>query len=110
MLSLSILLPATALTRYDDHGEPLLRTSERLLVAMRRLGWVTRSEINEALGLEYDADDRVQLDAVTTAIRDVVASGKMLRRVANGRREYRIDTAAFGTQRPRGRGGRKRSI
>lgn len=110
MLSLSILLPATALTRYDSDGEPHLRMGERLLVAMRRLGWVTRSEINEALGLEYDADDRAQLDMLTTAIRDVVASGKVQRRVVDGRRQYRLDAAAFGMMRPRGRGGRKRKV
>lgn len=108
MISLAAILPAVALTRYDDDGEPQLRAGERVLVALRRLGWVTRRELNEALGLGYDADDRAALDAVTIGLRDGVRAKKIDRRDAGGVREYRINAAAFATKRA-GRGGRKRA-
>lgn len=106
MVSIAALLPATALTRYDDDGEPELRAGERVLMVLRRLGWVTRAEINEALGLVFEWHDdaaRGALDAVTIGIRDGVRSGKIERRVINRERRYRLNVAAFATGRPCGR-------
>ena len=112
MLSLPILLPASALTRYDSDGEPHMRMGERLLVVLRRMDWATRSEINEALELDDDTEGTSQAyerSLVSAALANAVVAGKVRVRVVARTRQYRLVEAAFAAQRPRGRGGRRRA-
>lgn len=88
MLSLSILLPAAALTRYDDHGEPSYTPQERVLIALRRMGWASKPEINDALGIIRDEN-------ITQALVRLVRSGKVERRGRRAHYEYRIHEPAF---------------
>ena len=91
MLSLSDVLPASALTRYDDHGEPAYTTYERLLIAMRRMAWSTRDEIFDAMEAHETEDRRLLRCAIAWFVRD----GKIESRGVGYSREFRLCAAAF---------------
>lgn len=50
------LVSQEALRRYDDDGDPVYTTGERLLLTMRWFDWCTAEQITEALGLDEPAE------------------------------------------------------
>ena len=49
MLTLASILPPQAFTRYDSSDKPYFLASERILVALRTLGWAAYSDAFAAL-------------------------------------------------------------
>ncbi len=85
MIPLRSLISPVALTRYDEHGEPLYTRPERVLLSLRRHGWVT------AIALYDDIDatlDERQL--YSAALATLVKKGRVEVRVDHGLREYRL--------------------
>ena len=88
MIDLATLLPSTALTRYDDHGEPSYTVGERVLMALRNLGESTTFELTEALS-------GIERSAVSSSLQHYLRVGKVRLRVVQRTRLYALVAEAF---------------
>ena len=69
------LLSAEALKRYDDNGDPVYSTYERVLLALRWFGWASAERVYEAL--EIDAAPVEQRQLYSKAIQYWVKRGRV---------------------------------
>lgn len=89
MIPISELISVEALRRYDDDGEPVYTTRERLLLALRWFGWVSSADLSDALdigeGVYLPMRQRYQ-----TALQGLLADGLVMQRGERGAHEYRL--------------------
>jgi hypothetical protein len=88
VIAIRELVSAEALRRYDDSGEPLYTTTERVLLTLRWFDWATAATLRTALGLD-DADE-VDKARYTRALHDLVKQGRVEKRGILGWHEYRL--------------------
>lgn len=95
MLRQSQLVSAAALSRYDDSGDPVYTTAERIVLALRWFGWISADGLRDALEIA-DADD-VEKKRYVQSIARLVKRGVVEERGATlgkrgrGEREYRLN-------------------
>jgi hypothetical protein len=82
------LVGAEALRRYDDNGDPVYTTYERVLLAMRWFGWCTAERVYEAL--EVEDDDWTARQNHSKAIQYWVKRGRVAKRHDHDVVEYRL--------------------
>lgn len=86
MISPRELIGAAALMRYDDDGEPVYTTHERVLLALRWFGWCSLERLYESL----DADDYGDRQRLYKAAEYWVKRGRVVRRHDVSLLEYRL--------------------
>ena len=100
MLKQTDLISAEALRRYDDNGEPMYSTAERIVLALRWFGWVSMFGLADALGMEdMNALERKRFQ---TALWRLVKRGVVqirgefagMRGNHGQEQEYRLNTAS----------------
>lgn len=94
MIPASELVSAEALRRYDDSGDPVYTTAERIVLTLRWWDWAAAAQVREALGL--DNADEIDRQRYKVALGRLVKRGIVEAR-GNGRqggadvdREYRL--------------------
>lgn len=88
MIRLSELLSAEALRRYDDDGEPVYTTGERVLITLRWFDWASSERVIEALGL--DLADRFERARYLHSLLYFVERGRVETRNHLGTVEFRL--------------------
>jgi hypothetical protein len=97
MIRASELISAEALRRYDDNGEPVYTTTERILLTLRWFGWISSEGLREALGLlDADEDTRTRFkNALGRLVKRgiVLCRGEHAGKQGNhgGNQEYRLN-------------------
>lgn len=85
MIAARELVSAEALSRYDDNGDPVYTTYERVLLTLRWFGWCTADDVFNALDL-----DRTEHQNYSGAIRYWVKRGRVESRRDVDVVEYRL--------------------
>lgn len=88
MISASELVSSEALRRYDDNGDPVYTTYERVLLALRWFGWCTAERVYEAL--DVDEDDWHERQNHSKALQYWVKRGRIEKRRDGDVVEYRL--------------------
>ena len=73
MISARNLIGEHALRRYDEHGEPLLYASERVLLKLRHFDWISRADLYDAMECDSEPTRR----AVWYGLSDMVKAGRV---------------------------------
>lgn len=69
------LVSVEALRRYDDNGEPVYTTTERILLALRWWDWVTATDLFDAL--EIDRSDHRTRWTYSMSLRRLTDRGRV---------------------------------
>lgn len=84
------LVSAEALRRYDEDGEPVYSTHERVLLTLRWFGWVTAERLYEALDIDPSPHFYDERQKHSVAIRYWIKRGRVEQRHDRGLVEYRL--------------------
>lgn len=84
------LLSFDALSRYDDNGDPVYSTYERVLLALRWFGWCTADDLFGALDLDDPSQTWRERGAYSKAIQYWVKRGRVEQRGERELSEYRL--------------------
>lgn len=95
MIAASQLVGSAALTRYDDHGDPVYSTHERVLLTLRWFGWASAERLYEALDLDDNWHNKRSLyqerQKISSALAYWVKRGRIETRPLRDRLlEYRL--------------------
>ena len=92
MIAARHLVSSEALRRYDDTGDPVYTTAERIVLALRWFDWVSADELRLVLDVGDDIDAQRYKVALGRLVKRgiVEARGNGKHGNADVRREYRL--------------------
>lgn len=91
MIPLRHLISPEALRRYDDDGEPVYTTHERVLMALRWFDWCTAERLCEAVGIDINEPAQYQeRQKYSSALAYWHKRGRVEKRHDRGVVEYRL--------------------